>query len=186
MKLWSKETAGLGLIGAWLYGANELSPGIIGDTVSYTWGAVSGILETVWEWIESVSEPVIWAAAPMAAPLVAPTLAWAYIWNRVWNYLFNEDQIWRKRAATVTGGILWAWAAFWSSAATPFIVGGAALYAWRKVPLWAAKKIAQAWWGLVWWATGLVWWGVKWAWKWAWNTARQFASGSIWKPQVGF
>ena len=183
MKLWSKETAGLGVIGASLYGANQISPEIIGNTVSTIAGATSGILETTGNAIENITEPVIGAMAPTAAPMVAPTLAGAYLGNKVGSYLFNEDAVWRKRAATVTGGMI---GAATSSVASPYIVWAAALYAGRKIPLWTAKKIGQTASAGVHGVGWFVWGWAKWMVKWAYNSTKSGWNKFSQTPQIGF
>lgn len=184
MKLFSKETAGIALTGTALYGANQMAPGIVGNALTTTSWAVSGVLEGVWNGIESITEPIIGAAAPTVAPMFAPTVAGIYLWNKIGDYLFNEDAVWKKRAATVAGWVLGASASM--SVASPYLVAAAALYAGRKVPLWAAEKVgrgASAVWGG---ASSFVWWGLKGAGKGAVNGVKNGWSAPSLKPQVGF
>ena len=183
MKLASKETAWVALTVWWLAVANSYMPWVIWNTLANVAWATTWILQSVWNGIESVTEPVIGSIAPTAAPMVAPTLAWAYLWNKLWNYLFQEDQVWRKRAATVTGWVLWLAT---ESVLAPYTVWAAVLYAWRKIPLaaaWAVWKWAWAlWWG-TWW---FVWGGAKWAVKWGYNALTSWWSDPKLKPQVWF
>lgn len=186
MKLFSKEAAGLAITGAWLYAANQMVPWAIQSALTYTGWAVSWALEMTGNGLESLTQPIIGSAAPTLAPMIVPTVAGVYLGKKLWEYLFDENSPWKRRVATITWAAL-GWAAWLSaSVATPYIVWAAALYAGRKIPLWAAGKIWQSVWAVWGWATSFVWGGVKWAVKWGANGISEWWKSPSIKPKTGF
>lgn len=136
----------LGLLGGAWYLASSYASGVWNTIWTVAW-AVDQIFELWSGVINSISEPIIWSAAPFAFPMIA----WWYMGKKLSDAMAIEWK-WKKRAVSITWVWIWAWlwVAASASALSPYLT---VAWAWYVVYKWYQwwKYLLKKWYSWIKW-----------------------------------